>query len=104
MGHIGMDLEHPDAVPYFNCDAPVTNARVRQALADGSEDDKCFWIAKIMRERSRFVDARPCAHRPDEHHFPPPRPSRELTDRICEQCVDLLRLFPSRQQRRSRAT
>ena len=55
MGKIGMDLERPDAIPYFNWDAPVTNARVREVLAEGSEDDKVFWIAKIMRE-ARYED------------------------------------------------
>jgi hypothetical protein len=55
MGQIGMDLERPDAVPYFNWDAPVTNAAVRLALAEGNEDDKVFWIAKIMRE-ARYDD------------------------------------------------
>jgi hypothetical protein len=33
----------------------VTNARVRQVLAEDSEDDKVFWIAKIMRE-ARYED------------------------------------------------
>jgi hypothetical protein len=55
MGQIGTDLEQPDAVPYFNWDAPVTNARVRQILVDGSENDKVFWVAKIMRE-ARYED------------------------------------------------
>jgi hypothetical protein len=55
MGQIGMDLERPDAVRYFNWDAPVTNAAVRLALAEGNEDDKVFWIAKIMRE-ARYDD------------------------------------------------
>ena len=50
-----MDTESPDAVPYFNWDAPVTNAQVRDALANGTEDDKVFWIARIMRE-ARFDD------------------------------------------------
>jgi len=50
-----MDLESPDAVPYFNWDAPVTNAEVRRALATGSEDDKIYWIARIMRE-ARYDD------------------------------------------------
>ena len=55
MGQITMDLERPDAVPYFNWDAPVTNAAVRHAIASGTEDDKVFWIAKIMRE-ARYED------------------------------------------------
>jgi hypothetical protein len=55
MSQIGMDVECPDAIPYFNWDAPVTNAAVRQAIAEGTEDDKVFWIAKIMRE-ARYDD------------------------------------------------
>lgn len=55
MASIGMDIHRPDAVPYFNWDAPVTNAMVRSALAEGSESDKVFWIAKIMRE-ARYED------------------------------------------------
>jgi hypothetical protein len=47
---IEMDTDRPDAVPYFNWDAPVTNREVRRALAESSEDDKIFWIARIMRE------------------------------------------------------
>lgn len=50
-----MDLERLEAVPYFNWDAPITNAQVRQIIAEGSEDDKAFWIAKIMRE-ARYED------------------------------------------------
>jgi hypothetical protein len=46
MSQIGMDVERPDAVPYFNWDAPVTNAAVRQAIAEGTEEDKVFWISK----------------------------------------------------------
>jgi hypothetical protein len=50
-----MDLDAPDAVPYFNWDAPVTNAEVRRVLIEGSEDDKVFWIARIMCE-ARYED------------------------------------------------
>lgn len=55
MSHISTDLDRPDAVPYFNWDAPVTNAEVRLVLAEGTEQDKIFWIAKIMRE-ARYDD------------------------------------------------
>jgi hypothetical protein len=50
-----LDVESPDAVPYFNWDAPVTNAEIRRALADGSEDDKLFWTARILSE-ARYAD------------------------------------------------
>lgn len=55
MTRIAMDVESPDAVPYFNWDSAVTNAAVRRALRDGTEDDKVFWIARIMRE-ARYED------------------------------------------------
>lgn len=50
-----METERPDAVPYFNWDAPVTNEQVRKALAEGSEDDRLFWTARIMRE-AQYLD------------------------------------------------
>ncbi len=50
-----MDTNAPDAVPYFNWDAPVTNADVRRALAEGTEEDRMFWIARILRE-ARYPD------------------------------------------------
>jgi hypothetical protein len=50
-----LDTSDRDAVPYFNWDAPVTNADVRRALVDGTEDDKMFWIARILRE-ARYPD------------------------------------------------
>ncbi|HKY34305.1 MAG TPA: hypothetical protein VJN18_00065 [Polyangiaceae bacterium] len=50
-----LDLVSPAAVPYFNWDAPVTNAEVRSALGSGSEDVKLFWIARILRE-ARYPD------------------------------------------------
>jgi len=40
------------AVPYFNWDEAVTDADVRRALAEGTEADKVFWIARILREAS----------------------------------------------------
>lgn len=50
-----LDVKSPDAIPYFNWDAPVTNAEVRHALAHGNERDRLFWIARILSE-ARFVD------------------------------------------------
>ena len=52
---ISLDTRDPDAVPYFNWDAPVTNAAVRRALTEGTEDDKLFWVARILRE-ARYPD------------------------------------------------
>lgn len=52
---ISLDTGDPDAIPYFNWDAPVTNAAVRRAIAEGTEDDKVFWIARILRE-ARYPD------------------------------------------------
>lgn len=53
--HISLDTRADDAVPYFNWDAPVTNEAVRRALALGTEDDKLYWIARILRE-ARYPD------------------------------------------------
>lgn len=50
-----LDLESPDAVPYFNWDTAVTNAEIRRALALGSEDEKLFWTARILSE-ARYPD------------------------------------------------
>jgi len=47
---ISFDTEDPSAVPYFNWDAPMTNAEVHRALGSGSEDDKLFWTARVMAE------------------------------------------------------
>lgn len=52
---IALDTETPSAVPYFNWDAPVTNAEVRETLAAGTEDERLFWIARIMTE-ARYAD------------------------------------------------
>ena len=47
---ISMDTEDPVAVPYFNWDAPVSNADLRRFLSKGSEDDKLYWMGRILRE------------------------------------------------------
>jgi hypothetical protein len=47
---ISLDVIAPDAIPYFSWDAPVTNAEVRRALLEGTEEDKIFWSARILRE------------------------------------------------------
>lgn len=47
---ISRDVLAPDAVPYFNWDAAVTNEAVRRALREGTEEDRLYWIARIMRE------------------------------------------------------
>jgi hypothetical protein len=52
---LSFDTSDPDAIPYFNWDSPVTNAAVRRALAEGTDDDKLFWIARILRE-ARYPD------------------------------------------------
>ena len=52
---IVLDTSDPEAIPYFNWDAPVTNASVRHALREGTEDDKVYWIARILRE-ARYAD------------------------------------------------
>lgn len=48
--NVSWDLDDPEAIPYFNWDAPVTNRQVRAALATGTEEERLFWIARILRE------------------------------------------------------
>lgn len=52
---LSLDTTTADAIPYFNWDAPVTNAAVRRALSEGTEDDKIYWMARILRE-ARYAD------------------------------------------------
>lgn len=47
---ISRDVRDPQAIPYFNWDAPVTNADVRRALREGTEDDRLYWMVRILRE------------------------------------------------------
>jgi hypothetical protein len=49
------DVTDPAAVPYFNWDAPVTNATIRSALAGPDVDDRRYWMARILRE-ARYDD------------------------------------------------
>jgi hypothetical protein len=60
---LSLDLDDPDAVPYFAWDRPVTNAELRALLAGGSEDDRLVWAARILREARvpdvwRYLDLR----------------------------------------------
>ena len=50
-----MNLEDPEAVPYFNWDVAISNAQVREHLRDGSVEERLPWIARIMRE-ARYED------------------------------------------------
>lgn len=52
---IELDVDRPDAVPYFNQDVAVTNAEVRRALASGDDDERLFWMARILSE-ARYRD------------------------------------------------
>ena len=52
---ISRNTDAPDVIPYFNWDAPVTNAEVRDALAHGTEEDRLFWTARILSE-ARYAD------------------------------------------------
>lgn len=48
--NISLDTASPDAIPYFNWDAPVTNAEVRRSIREGTEGERLFWTARVMRE------------------------------------------------------
>jgi len=50
-----MDVDDPEAVPYFNRDVPVTNAQVREILRAGAVEERLPWIARILRE-ARYPD------------------------------------------------
>lgn len=52
---ISRDVHDPEAIPYFNWDAPVTNDAVRRALREGTEEDRLWWAARILRE-ARYAD------------------------------------------------
>ncbi len=49
------DVLDPEAVPYFNWDAPITNTEVRRLLAEGPDDARLYWMARVMRE-ARYDD------------------------------------------------
>lgn len=50
---ISQDVRTADAIPYFNWDAPITNA-LRRALQSGSIEDRLDWNARIMREAQYY--------------------------------------------------
>lgn len=50
-----MDTSAPEAVPYFCWDVPVKNSELRRTLREGSEDDRVFWITRIMAE-AQYAD------------------------------------------------
>jgi hypothetical protein len=52
---LSLDIESPDAAPYFTWDAPVKNAEIRRALREGSPDERLHWLARILRE-ARYDD------------------------------------------------
>lgn len=49
------DVLDPEAVPYFSWDIPATNTTIWAVLADGSEPDRLYWMARILRE-ARYDD------------------------------------------------
>lgn len=52
---ISLDVDSPEAAPYFTWDAPTTNAAIRDTLRHGSEQERLHWIARILRE-ARYED------------------------------------------------
>lgn len=44
------DLRHPDSVPYFLWDEPMTVAELRRRLQSGSHAERTRLLAKILRE------------------------------------------------------
>ncbi len=52
---LSLDVESPDASPYFTWDAPVSNREIRRALREGADDERLHWLARILRE-ARYDD------------------------------------------------
>ena len=52
---ISLDVESPEAAPYFTWDAPVRNVEIRYALAHASLEERLHWMARILRE-ARYDD------------------------------------------------
>ena len=50
-----LDVESPDAAPYFTWDAPVPNSEIRRALREGTPDERLHWMSRILRE-ARYDD------------------------------------------------
>jgi hypothetical protein len=53
--NISLDTTAPEAIPYFCWDVPVTNARLRELLRDGTDEDRAFWVARILAE-AQYAD------------------------------------------------
>ena len=50
-----LDVQSPEAAPYFTWDAPVRNAEIRRALREGAPDERLQWMARILPE-ARYDD------------------------------------------------
>jgi hypothetical protein len=47
---LASDLSDPSAIPYFLWDQPMTVADLRKLLATGNDDERAYWLGKILRE------------------------------------------------------
>lgn len=47
---LSVDLDHPEHVPYFLWDEPMTVAELRRRLETSSEPERTRLLAKILRE------------------------------------------------------
>jgi hypothetical protein len=47
---LSVDLQSPEAVPYFLWDEPMTVSELRQRLTTASEPERLRLLAKILRE------------------------------------------------------
>jgi len=47
---LSSDLSDPSAIPYFLWDQPMTVAELRRVLATGTDDQRAYWLGKVLRE------------------------------------------------------
>lgn len=55
MKPLSLDLDDPDARPYFLWDEEVTYRELRAKLHDPDLDERALWMARVMRE-ARYQD------------------------------------------------
>ncbi|HEX5052675.1 MAG TPA: hypothetical protein VFZ65_12940 [Planctomycetota bacterium] len=52
---LSMDLDDPNARPYFIWDEEITYAELREKLASTDLDERALWMGRVMRE-ARYKD------------------------------------------------
>lgn len=52
---LSLDLDDPDAQPYFIWDVPITVAELRQRLRHHDPAERALWMGRVLRE-ARYAD------------------------------------------------